>query len=143
MKKLTSLIVVADSQKAKIFAKTGHKKSEFNLICDIDAELDVTHDKPGRTFNSTGSIRHAIEPHTDRRQVEKHDFATKISKTLFDMNKEQPCDDLILLASHKMLQELEDTLSNELKQKVTHKLAKNLIEFNNDEIREYIAEHIK
>ena len=59
------------------------------------------------------------------------------------MNKEQPCDDLILLASHKMLQELEDTLSNELKQKVTHKLAKNLIEFNNDEIREYIAEHIK
>ena len=58
------------------------------------------------------------------------------------MNKEQPCDDLILLASHKMLQELEDTFSNELKQKVTHKLAKNLIEFNNDEIREYIAEHI-
>ena len=69
--------------------------------------------------------------------------SAKISKTLFDMNKEQPCDDLILLASHKMLQELEDTLSNELKQKVTHKLAKNLIEFNNDEIREYIAEHIK
>lgn len=138
MNKPTSLLVVADSHNAKIFEKIGAKVFDLNLICEMEAELDSGHEKLGRSFNSTGSIRHAIEPHTDRRQVEKHDFAKRISDKLLEIEKEKHCDSLILIASHKVLEEIEETLNDQLKKKVTNKLAKNLIEFTHNELKEYI-----
>lgn len=141
MKKQTAFLVIANSHEAKIFEKIGDKKFDLNLICEITADLDSNHEKPGRTFNSTGSIRHGIEPHTDRRQVEKHKFAEKISETLFELDKEKHCDGLILMASHKVLEEIDKTLSHQLKQKITHKLAKDLIEFRDNELKEYLEKN--
>ena len=147
----TSLVVVADSKKARIFEKIGHKKNnkkfDLNIICEIDAELDSQHEKPGRTFNSIGSLsmgslRHAIEPHTDRRQVEKHKFAEKISNNLAELEKDISFDSLILIASHKVLEEIEKTLTDQLGQKTTHKLAKNLVAFADNEIKEYLENNL-
>jgi len=142
MKKLASLVVTADSQQAKIFEKIGDKKFDLNLICKIEAELDSNHEKPGRSFNSTGSLRHAIEPHTDRRQVERHKFAEKISHTLMTLEKERHFDELILIAPHKIMEEIEKTLNNQLKQKIPHKLTKNLVEFTDNEIIEYLEKNL-
>lgn len=142
MNKPTSLVVVADSHEAKIFEKIGHKIFDFNLICKIEADLDSNHEKPGRSFNSTGSLRHAIEPHTDRRLVEKHKFAEKISHTLQELEKTKSVDGLILIASHKVLEEIEKTLGNHLQHKVTHQVAKNLLEFTDAEIKSYLSENL-
>lgn len=138
MKKPISLLVIANAHEAKIFEKVGHEKITLNFICNIEAELDSNHEKAGRTFNSTGSIRHGIEPHTDRRQVEKHEFAKKISKTLEELEKETYFDGLILMASHKMLEEIDNSLNHQLKEKITHKLAKDLTEYTTEEIKEYL-----
>lgn len=142
MNKLTSLVVVANSHKAKIFEKIGHKTFDLNLIYEIEADLDSDHEKPGRSFNSTGSLRHAIEPHTDRRLVEKHKFAEKISHNLQELEKTKSIDGLILIASHKILEEIEKTLGNHLKQKITQQFAKNLLEFTNAEIKNYLSENL-
>lgn len=142
MKKLISLVVIADSQAAKIFEKIGDKNFDLHLICKIEAELDSNHEKPGRSFNSASSLRHAVEPHTDRRQVEKHKFAEKISHILEEKEKEKSYDGLIILASHKLLEEIEKTLNDQLKQKITHKLAKNLIELTDKELEEYLEEKV-
>ena len=141
MNNKTSLVVIADSHNAKFFEKIGDQNFDLKFVCALEAELDFDHEKAGRTFNSTGSIRHGIEPHTDRRQVEKHDFAEKISDKLLEIEKEKPVDGLILMASHKVLEEIEKTLNDQLKKKVTHKLAKNLIEFSNDELKEYLEKN--
>lgn len=138
MKKPISLVVIADSQEAKIFEKIGDKEFDLNLISELKADLDSNHEKPGRTFNSTGSLRHGIEPHTDRRQVEKHKFAEKISETLFELEKAKHVDGLILLASHKVLEEIRKTLDHQLQTKITHKLAKDLIEYTPNELKEYL-----
>ena len=142
MNKSISLLVIADSQEAKIFEKIGDKNFDLHFISKIEAELDSNHEKPGRTFNSTGSIRHAIEPHTDRRQVEKHKFAEKISHALVELEKEKHFEGFILLASNKMLEELDHTLSEQLKHKITHKLAKDLIEFSTADLKEYLEKHL-
>ena len=137
MNKEISFVVVASSQQARIFEKVDGKNN-FNLISEVTAELDSNHEKLGRTYNSVGSLRHAIEPRTDRREVERHKFATKISETLVDLEKAKPFHKLILVASHKMLPEIEQALDDHLTQKVTQKLAKDLGKFTDAEVQEYI-----
>lgn len=142
MNKSISLLVIADSHEAKIFEKIGDKNFDLHLVSKLEAELDSDHEKPGRTFNSSGSVRHAIEPHTDRRQVEKHKFAEKISHTLIELEKVNRFDGLIILASHKMLAELDHVLSDQLKHKITHRLAKDLIDFTTTDLKEYLEKHL-
>lgn len=142
MKKPVSLIAVASSQTAKIFEKIGNKKCRLNLICEMEAILDSEHEKPGRTFNSVGSLRHGIEPHTNRRQVEKHQFATRISETLAGLDHENCYEDLVLMASHKMLQELNKTMKSGLKQKTSHKIPKDIVGFANHDIERYVGENL-
>jgi protein required for attachment to host cells len=141
MNKKISLVLIANSTEAKFFEKTGNIKFELDLICEAVAELDSNHEKPGRAFSS-GSLRHAIVPHTDRRLVEKHHFAEKISQIIAEIEKERKFDGLILMGSHKILEELEKTLSNPLKKKITHKLAKDIIEFNKNEVKEYLEKNL-
>ncbi len=142
-KKPTSLVVTADSHNARIFERIGSgKKFDFHLLYEVEAELDSNHEKPGRSFTSYSTFRHAVEPHTDRRQVEKHKFAEEISQILLQLENEKHCDGLILVASHKVLEELEKTLSDKLKKKITHRLAKNLLEFKDQEIEEYLEENL-
>lgn len=108
----------------------------------VEAELDSNHEKRDTSFGSASSPRHGVEPHTDRRDVEKHKFAEKISHALEELEKTKPCDDLVLVASHKILEEIQETLSHHLKQKITHKLAKNLVQMSFTEIKEYLEEHL-
>lgn len=138
MKKSTSLLIIANAHEAKIFEKIGDKIFDLNLLKEINAELDSNHEKPGRTFNSTGYIRHGIEPHTDRREVERHKFAAEISHFATELEKTNHYDGIIVIASHKILAELEATLDNQLQKKITHRLAKDLHEFSNTELKKYL-----
>lgn len=142
MKKQNTFVIIASAKEAKIFEKIGDKNFDLNLLCDIEAELDSNHEKPGRSFESVGALRHGIEPHTDRREVERHKFAKKISDSLSQLQKEKHCDGLILFASHKMLEELDHALDHELKKKIIHKMAKELMEFTNHELKEYIQKNL-
>lgn len=135
-----SLVAISSSHEARIFEKIGH---ELSLISRLDAELDTNHEKPGRTFNSVGVLRHSIEPHTDRREVEQQKFARKIADNLAQAEKEKPYDGLIILASHQILNELEEALSNQLRKKITHKSAKDLVKFTDFEVQEYLARNIE
>ena len=141
-KKLIYLLVVADSHKAKIFEKTGKKKCNLNLVCELEADLDSNHEKLGRSFNRIGPLRHAIEPNTDRRQVEKHKFAEKIMHTLEELEKEKRYDGLVLLASYKILEQIGKTINHQLKQKISHKLAKNLSNLTDGELKEYLDKNL-
>lgn len=144
MNKKISLLVIADSQEAKIFERISTKQNpafELNLISKLDAELDTNHEKRDSGHNSVGSAGHGVEPHTDRRDVEKQKFATEICHALDELKKQKEFDDLILVASHKMLSDIEHSLSNELAKKVSHKLAKNLLEFKNSDIKDYIEKN--
>ena len=142
MNKSISLLVIADSHEAKFFEKIGNKNFDLHLISKIEAELDTNHEKLDSTFNSTGFIRHSVEPHTDRRQVEKHRFAEKISHALIELEKGRKFEGLILLASHKMLAELDHVLADQLKRKITHRLAKDLIDFTTANLKEYLEKHL-
>lgn len=140
-KKEITFLVIASSQQARIFEKIGDK-NHLNLISEVTAELDSNHEKPGRTFGSMNSLRHGIEPRTDRREVERHKFAKQIFETLLELEKEKTADKLILVASHKMLPEIEQALNAPLTQKVSQKLAKDLDKFTDAEVTEYLKNNL-
>lgn len=145
MKKINeaeSWIIVANAQRAKFFAKNGkHLKSTLDFIEEIETDLDSNHEKPGRTFNSTGSLRHAIEPHTDRREIEKEHFARKIYEYIKNAERENRFQGLILLASPKMLEMIQKVFDKELQKKVQHSITKNITDLSGVEVREYLLEH--
>ena len=142
MKTLTSLIVVASAHQVEIFERVGTAdKFNLNLVSKFDAELDSNHEKPDRTFNSVGVLRHGVEPHTDRRDVEIHKFVEKIAINLLELDKTKKYDDLILIASHQIISELEKNLHHHLKEKISHKLAKDLVKFDASELKKYLVDH--
>ena len=115
-------IAVVGGHKSYLFEKT--KKAEISLIQEIHADLDEQHEKPGRTFNSTGNTRHAIEPHTDRREVERQDFSKRILENLSEGLKQNKFEKLILIAEPKMLGILNQHLDKNLASKIQESFPK-------------------
>ena len=143
MKKSVSIVTIADSQKARIFEKIGHQDFELNLLSELEANKDDYHEKPGRSFNRFGKMRHAIEPHTDRRDVERRTFAEKISGMLNQLQEVKNADRLILLTSHQLLEDLDEVLSEELQKKISHKFTKDLSKFTNSEVKDYLEKNLE
>ena len=139
----TTWIAVAGAHKAYFFEKGAKKK--ISLFQKITAELDEEHSKPGRAFNNIvtgntiGSGRHAIDPHTDRREVEKQDFANRVTKNLSDGSKQNKFQKLIVIAEPKMLGLINRSLDKNLTAKMQKSLPKDIAEMRLSEIREYVA----
>lgn len=138
MPKTTTWIASINSHAAKFFERTEAETSDPKLVLELAAELDSNHEKPGRTFNSVGSVRHGIEPHTDRRDVEKQKFAEQISKSLTNAEKENCFGKLILLASPKMLGILDKILDKKVQSKIISKSAINVTGLDAHGIRKYL-----
>lgn len=137
---LKNWIVLANAHHAKIFARTGKKNSPvFTFISQLEAELDTVHEKPGRTKDRVGSNHHAIEPHTDRRDVEHQKFARQIYDVVKNAEKEKQFTGLILVASSHMLECINDVFDDELQKKVKDKLMKNIVDFSEKEVKEYLS----
>jgi protein required for attachment to host cells len=119
--------------------KGQNKKGEPQLIKEIKFESEP-NDKPGRTFDSFGSGRHAIEPHTDIKDVERQHFAHEISHFLCESVNCDQYDELILIAPHKMLNFLFEALDKKTQLKVSHKVHKNITEFHPHDLRKYLSD---
>jgi protein required for attachment to host cells len=132
-------IVVAGAHKSYLFERT--KKFEISLIDEIHADLDEQHEKPGRVFDSNaGGARHAIEPHTDRREVERQNFSRKIISYLERGSKKDKFKRFILFAEPKMLGILNRHLDGNLASKMSKSFPKNFAEMEVSEIEERVLE---
>lgn len=141
MKKHITYIVVADSHCARIFSKFN-KQSPLELVHHFAADLDLKeHKKPSKTFSDGGSLRHAVEPHTDPKEVEQQHFAHEVITFIDNALKQNEFEDLVLIASPKMLGVLNNDLSEQLSKKVVKKIDKNITKMTIDELEEYLKDH--
>lgn len=138
MKKNIIWIATIDSHEAKIF-QTSEAKETPKLIKEIIFETEA-NPKKGRSFDSFGAGRHAIEPHTTFKEVERQHFASELEKFLHESSNQNKFHSLILVSPHKMFAALEEKLSHEVREKITHKIHKNIHEFSPTEIKKYLTE---
>jgi len=144
MKPTTTWIVIADGAHARLFANRGPGKGieavENGVINgDHRPDHELIRDKAGRSFESVGDTRHAIEPRTDPHRELKKEFAKELVSLLDKRLSEHAFDRLILVAPPTALGDLRSALSDDLKPRVYAELDKDLVKIPTTELPKHLG----
>jgi len=140
-------VVVADSSRARIFLA----ESPVAPLAEIKAfenpqgrmhDRDITSDLPGRSFDSMGNGRHAMEPHTDPRHELVVEFARQIAAYLDAGRNNNDYEQLALVAAPSFLGLLREQLNDQLSKLVSYELDKNLSQLDAADVRKHMPERI-
>lgn len=131
MKPTTTWILIADGARARIFANQGPGKgieavagAEFGG--DHRPDREIMSDKPGRTYESVGDTRHAIQPHHDPHRELKRAFSEELAAVLDEKLAAKAYDRVVLVAPPEMLGDLRASLSEHVRAVVYAELDKDL-----------------
>jgi len=112
-------ILVADSARARLF-EAGRAGALSELGCYTNPEAragtrGMTTDRPPTVNESLGSARHALEPHTSRREKVSGNFARALRDVLDRGHVLQRFDRLVLVAPARFLGSLHAAFGKHLK----------------------------
>jgi len=136
-------VIVADSTRARIFnaESSSADLSETEGLLHPESRLhdrDITADLPGRSFDSKGSGRHAMEPPTDPKQELAIEFARTIARHLEASRVKRDYEQLVIVAAPSFLGLLRDQLNSACRKLVAFELNKNLVQQTPEEIRAHL-----
>jgi len=131
MKPTRTWILIANGAQAHILLNDGPGHGvtaldEFEFQSANMSNQEINADRPGRSFDSTGDSRHAMEPATDPHRHEAREFATMLVDVLSDQHAKQAYDRLIIVAAPATLGDLRNKLPQALKTIITGEIAKDL-----------------
>ena len=125
--------MVADAGSARIIALEGSRRDQtpaveasFENPAARGHARDLGSDRPGRTFESVGSMRHAEEPRTDPLRHAKAAFARTIAEYLEHAGNEKKFDQIVLVAPPAMLGDLRAMLGKQFARRVAGEIGKDL-----------------
>ena len=101
-------------------------------------EADLTSDRAGRTFDSSGRGRHALEPPHKARDHATDDFARRLAEHVEDARIAGYIDKLVLIAAPRFLGQLRSRLSEKALALVVHSIDKELTTATRDEVAGYL-----
>lgn len=135
-------IIVANSSVARFFEiqKDGQLK-EFNTLIHPESRLhgrDLTSDRPGRTFESVGKGRSAMEQHTSPKEVEFETFAHYISDHLATAHGEGQFDRLYIAAGPHFLGLLRQAIKPSTAKAIQSTIDKDMTQMTPEEIRTHL-----
>jgi protein required for attachment to host cells len=144
MKPTTTWILIADGARACIFANHGPGKGMqavegATFDADHRPDREILSDKPGRTFESVGTTRHAIAPHHDPHRELKRAFSAELAAMLDKQLAAKAYDRLILVAPPTTLGDLRASLSEQVKSKIYAELDKDLTKTPMHELPEHLG----
>lgn len=137
-------VLVADESAARLFAtdKIRAELSEFEALTNPDArrhESDLVAEGKGRSFDSRGSNRHAMEPQTSARKQAAINFAKTIARQLEQGADNHDYRRLILIAPPEMLGLLRDALGHSAAALLYLTLDKDLVRAKPAEILRHLS----
>jgi protein required for attachment to host cells len=138
-------IVVADQAEA-IFYDTPSLQAQPKEVAHISDPLahqhdrDFSSDRPGRSYESVGGQRHAIEREEDPRQREAVRFAKRISRRLDEARRKGEYDELIVVAGPPFLGLMRKELSRPTRERVVHEIRKDLVHSPVESLRRHLPE---
>lgn len=136
-------VVVAEQSRARLFLRDRSSKvfRELEDMTNPEARLhekDLVSDRPGRSFDSRGENRHAMEMKTGPAKQVAIRFARDICKQLESTRNNY--EKLILVAPPQFLGMLRDNLPDTLKKVVIREIDKELVRKDINEIEKYLRE---
>ena len=138
-------IVVADQAEA-IFYDTPSLQAQPREVAHLSDPLahqhdrDFSSDRPGRSYESVGGQRHAIEREDDPRQREAVKFAKRISRRLDEARRKGEYDELIVVAGPPFLGLMRKEMSRPTRERVVHEIRKDLVHSPVESLRRHLPE---
>ncbi|MEZ5923677.1 MAG: host attachment protein [Hyphomicrobiaceae bacterium] len=115
MKPIRTWILVADASRSKVYEHRGpghglEAVAGLAMATEHRKSSEIGSDKPGRSFESVGAVRHAVEPHSDPARIEEQRFAASLLERLNQEAAAKRFDRLVLVAPPTMLGDLRAAL---------------------------------
>lgn len=135
-------IVACTATRARLWRSTN-RFGDWFLLAELTnpaaaaRESDFTSDRPGRTFDSFGSGRHAMVPGETRREHEARRFAGELAGQLNHGIVSGDFDHLVLIAAPSFLGHLRTALSDQARRAVIYEDARDLTGLDAESIRKY------
>jgi protein required for attachment to host cells len=138
-------IVVADGGQARVLGVTGDRRGLAVLreMTSVDAHRrtqDLVSDKPGRSFESGTTARHAIAPRHDPHDLARERFIDQIAQMLIEDNRARQFDELILIVAPGLSSRLRDKLDEATRARVRETVVKDLTKVALQEVHERLRE---
>jgi protein required for attachment to host cells len=136
-------IVVADQAEAIFYdsASLQAPPTEVARISDPAAHQhnrDFSSDRPGRSYESFGGARHALERENDPRQREAVRFARRIARRLDEARRKDEYEELIVVAGPSFLGLMREELSKPTRARVVHEVHKDLVHSPMEALRKHL-----
>ncbi len=143
----TIWILAAGNAEAVIYASSGGKDSlcEYERFDHPEARLhdrELTSDLPGRTYDSSGQGRHAMEQALDPKKNEGLTFAKQLADYLHHACSTGTCSKLYVAAAPAFLGVLREHYSTPVQKALALELNSNLVPLKADELRAYFPEYL-
>lgn len=144
---LNMWVVVAEQSSARIFS-VDRPDGDLHEVDRLEHPLaerknrEIVTDRPGRTFDSAGQHRHAMDPQHTPAESEAIRFAKRVADHLEQARVAHRFDALLLVAGPEFLGRLRQELTPSLGDLVRAEITKNLGQFNAAEIREHLPERL-
>ncbi|MGO4705364.1 host attachment protein [Microvirga sp. 2MCAF38] len=139
-----TLVVVADGRKALLLDDTGtalqpqlHLKQSLHAA-DNPSTRDQGTDKPGRSFQSVGMMRSAMEQ-TDWHELAERQFALDVIAAIKSLHQQEPFSALTLVAPPRTLSYFRQEMPELLKKLVRSEIAKDLTKLPAQEIERHLT----
>jgi protein required for attachment to host cells len=125
-------ILVAESSRAKIFEQEAargdlREMQAFDHAASRLNDSDLVSAPPGRTYDSNGMGRHAMEPDTDPKVNETHIFARILAQHLDKTLDKNHVKKLVVIAPPEFLGILRDSFSAHVSKMIAAEINKNLV----------------
>jgi protein required for attachment to host cells len=138
-------IVVADQAEAVFYDAPSltARPTQIAHLTDPQAHLhdrEFSSDRPGRSYESVGGARHAIERENDPRSREALRFAKRIARRLDDARRRDEYEELIVVAGPPFLGLVRTALSRPTRQRVVHEIHKDLVHSPVEVLRRHLPE---
>jgi len=144
VKPVKTCILVADGAHARAYLNDGPGKgiselTKFARDLDLKASRDIDADRQGRTFDSGGQGRHAMESPTDSKRHSKQEFHRQLSGDVEAALNAGEFDRLVLVAPPATLGDLRQGFSKGSADKIYGELAKDLVKASENELLEQLG----
>ena len=144
MKPIKTCILVADGAHARVYLNDGPGQGiaeveKYARDLDLKPSRDIDADRPGRTFDSGGEGRHAMEPPTDAKRHAKQQFHRVVASDIEAAMKSGEFDRLVVVAAPATLGDLRQEFSKTISDKIHGEIAKNLIKADRETLLEQVG----
>ena len=111
---------------------------DLNFAVELPATHKLVSDRAGRSFDSRGRARHAMEARTDPHRKLKRDFANAIAKALNAGLLEGRYEHLVLVAPPATLGDLRAALAAPTRRRIRVELPSDLVKMSPQKLRRHV-----